>query len=163
MRARRVAAEEIEPLHAIVAACGLDLSQRFGFSHWVPPWPLDRMRQEARERSVFAIEEAGVAIGTFTVGPTSLGDYRETMWRGPEPALYLNRLAVRPELQGRGVGRFGMACVEDEARRGGFRSIRFDAIAQHTLLLEFYRALGYAERGPAINHRLDVICFERAL
>src|SRR5947209_3470721 len=69
MRARRVAAEEIEPLHAIVAACGLDLERRFGFSHWVPPWPLDRMREEARERSVFAIEEAGVAIGTFTVGP----------------------------------------------------------------------------------------------
>jgi GNAT superfamily N-acetyltransferase len=136
------------------------MHRRFGFSHWVPAWPLERMREEARDRSVFAIEEDGVAIGTFTIGPTLLADYPETMWRAPAPALYLNRLAVRPELQGRGIGRFGMLCVEEEASRGGFRAIRFDAIAQHTLLLKFYRDLGYAERGPAVNRGLEVICFE---
>jgi GNAT superfamily N-acetyltransferase len=162
VNARRVGPDEIAPLHEIVAACGRDMHERLGFAHWVAPWPVEKMREDARERSVFAIEDDRAIVGTFTVGPSLLADYAETMWRAPGPALYLNRLAVRPELQGRGIGRFGMVCVEEEARRGGFRAIRFDAIAEHTALLAFYRALGYEERGPAINRGLPVICFEGA-
>lgn len=170
MNARRVGPEEIEPLHAIVEACGRDLERRFALSHWVPPYPLDQMRDDARTRSVFAVEDDGAIVGTFTVGPSSLAGYTTTLWRGPEPALYLNRLAVRPELQSRGVGRFAMNCVEEEARRGGFRSIRFDAIAALPPLRAFYRALGYEERGRAVNTSCagesrgqDVILFEKII
>jgi|SRR5581483_3066818 len=162
MNARRVGPGEIEPLHAIVAACGLDMQRRLGLSHWVPPHPLDRMRDDARERSVFALEQDGAIVGTFTVGASAQASYPPGMWRGAEPALYLNRLAILPSLQGRGLGKLGMAAVEAEARRGGFRSLRFDAIAGNEPLLAFYRRLGYEERGETRIGCGAVICFERA-
>ncbi len=161
MRAWRVGPDEVDALHAILAECGRDLSTRLGLSHWNPPHPLESMRAEAITREVYAVEDAGALIATFTIGTTPLPAYPATLFTpNTDPALYLNRLAVRPALQNRGVGRWCLHQIETRALALGCRAIRFDALA---FLIPFYRAQGYDERGPFQIGPHPVVCFERLL
>ncbi len=160
----RLAPDEAERAHAIVAACGRDMLERLGFDHWWPPRSLEHMRTDARDRELWLLLDGdGAAIATFTVGGTQLPSYPPLWDPSVERALYLNRLAVLPSAQRRGIGRFCMERVEARARERGDGAVRFDALAKHEKLLGFYRALGYRERGHADNCGLDVVCFEKIL
>jgi GNAT superfamily N-acetyltransferase len=155
----------IDALHAILAVCGRELHLRFGLAHWDPPYPLEQLREEAGTRALYAVrDENDLPVATFTLGPTPIPAYPASLWTpGSEPALYLNRLAVLPSLQGRGLGRLCMQEIESLARAGGYRALRFDALFEHPTLGAFYRSLGYAERGPFQIGPWPVVCFERVL
>jgi GNAT superfamily N-acetyltransferase len=163
LSSRRAAPAHVEPLHAILAACGRDLHTRFGLSHWDPPYPLDRLRVDAALREVHAVYEDERLVGTFTVGLEPIPEYPSAYWTPVEPALYLNRLAIHPSLQGRGLGRACLGLVEAIACERGAQAVRFDAVAAHTALLAFYRSLGYRPAGPFLLGTLEVECFEKVL
>jgi GNAT superfamily N-acetyltransferase len=164
LKYRRAAPGDVDPLHAIVAACGLHLHRTLGLSHWNPPYALDRMRKDAVEREVWIVWEDGLAAGTFTIGHTPIAAYRPEIWSAPDaPALYLNRLAIPPRLQGRGLGRACMAEIERLAQTRHAEFVRLDAVTAHAALCDFYRKLGYVERGPFDNLGIAVTCFEKSL
>jgi len=158
---RRAAPAQVEPLHAILVACGRDLATRFGQHHWDPAYAIDKLRVDAATREVHGVFDDGRLIGTFTVGPEPLPDYPRSYWSPVEPALYLNRLAIHPSLQGHGLGRAAMALVEDLARAQGARAVRLDAVAAHAPLCAFYRALGYRACGPFAIGAIPVECYEK--
>jgi GNAT superfamily N-acetyltransferase len=160
---RRSGPDEVAPLHEILRACGADLAARLRLRHWDPPLPLEELREHARTREVYAVLDDDRPIGTFTVGLTPLPDYPGHIFSAVAPALYLNRLAVHPSAQHRGLGRVCMAEVELLARARGARAVRFDAVAAHAGLRAFYRQLGYLERGPFLLGSLTVECFEKLL
>ena len=169
---RKADPQEIEPLHEILTKCGLDMQARFGLGHWVPPYPLELMRKSAEERDVYAVYDDHKLIATFTTGTSPLPYYRTIpgVWEcwepSGEPALYCSRLAVLPELQGRGVGTWCMQTIERLAQAEGCRAVRFDAYDKHLQLLEFYDRLGYHRRGTfTFNTKLygdtGMVCFEK--
>ena len=86
----------------------------------------------------------------------------------PHGALYLSKLAILPDRQGRGLGTWCVAQVEALAAAQGCTVIRFDAIAAHSALLRFYERLGYVER-PAPRSLISrvasssVVVFEKAV
>jgi GNAT superfamily N-acetyltransferase len=163
---RRLGADEREALHAcheILAACGRDLSARFGLGHWDPPHPLEKFRDDARAREVHAVTVGERLVGTFTIGLSPIPAYPASYWSPVEPALYLNRLAVLPAEQRRGLGRACMALVEALAHARGARAVRLDAIAGHAPLLAFYMDLGYRDAGPFHIGCCAVTCFEKVL
>jgi GNAT superfamily N-acetyltransferase len=164
MRTRRLPPTEVPRAHAILSACGRDLRARLGLGHWDPPYPLDDMRADAAAREVYLVEDGRRAVATYTVGTKPIPDYPAALWTpDTEPALYLNRLAVKPKLQHRGLGRWCMTQIEERARTLGCRAVRFDGIAAHPSLRAFYVALGYAERGPFQIGPHPVVCFEKLL
>lgn len=67
---------------------------------------------------------------------------------GPEPGVaFLNRLAVLPEVQGRGTGRALVAHVKALARSRGKRKISIGIIKAHTRLRDWYAGLGFVAAG----------------
>jgi GNAT superfamily N-acetyltransferase len=160
---RRAHPDEIEPLYAIVCACGRDMTARLGLRHWDPPLPLADFLEHARTREVWAILDGERLIGTFTVGLAPIPDYPPHYFASVAPALYLNRLAIDPARQRQGLGRACMTEIESIARARGARAVRFDAVAAHADLRAFYRALGYRECGPFHIGPVPVECFEKVL
>lgn len=69
-----------------------------------------------------------------------------------EGDFYVRRLAVAPELQGRGIGRTMMAWAEDEARRRGCDAVSVGVRVALPRNLTFYRRLGYE---VTAEHRHD--------
>ena len=138
--------EELDVLYAILVECGEDMLQRYGLSHWRPPYPITVMQKNAASMDVFGVHQGNEAVGTFTTG--CAGWRHDSMvWKDANhKALYLYKLAIRPIYQGRGWGKWCVSQVERLAKESGCQAVRFDAIARHTGLCAFYRKLGYHER-----------------
>jgi ribosomal protein S18 acetylase RimI-like enzyme len=83
------------------------------------------------------------------VDGTIVGCCRLTRSRGPAASFGL--FAVRPELQGRGLGRSILAEAERVARdEWGADELRMQVIRQREDLLAWYRRLGYVETGSTV-------------
>lgn len=176
--------------HDLIAACGKDLSTRFGLTHWDPPYPFSVLVEHAQLYEVYAVFAApcasaasagGVAaqpaiaaaagpVATFTVSNINWTSYfHDGLWpAGPSNPFYLGKLAVSPDLQKSGVGRFSMSEVERIGVERGCDCVRFDAVKVHPFLGRFYEACGYRETGLVTIKSvrgldLELICYQKAL
>ena len=147
----KVGPDQVDELQEIVRLCGEDMSARWGRTHWLPPPPVEIMRRHAVEKDVYAVRQGGEAVATFTFGLSGWPDDSRPYWADPDArAAYVARLAVRPDAQGRGLGRWCMGEAERLAREQGCASVRLDAIADFPGPLALYRTLGYEERGTIV-------------
>lgn len=103
----------------------------------------DSLRTYLRERAmtmfVMLAGDEIVACGAVSLDPD-------------EPNVgVLNRIAVRPELQGRGYGKAMVAFLEEELARRGAGTIRLGHVTANTFLHEFYHRMGYHTIGTRIS------------
>ena len=147
----KVAPDQVDELQEIVRLCGEDMTARWGLTHWMPPPPVEIMRRHAAEKDVYAVRQGGETVATFTFGLSGWPEASRPYWADPDArAAYVARLAVRPDAQGHGLGRWCMDQVERLARERGCASIRLDAVAGFDGPLALYRSLDYEERGVIV-------------
>lgn len=108
---RVVSANDVLPLHQILIACGLDMEERFGLSHWMPPiYPLESMPKDAVKLEVYALTNGEDKVGTFMLEttssvPLSYIKYGNIHWQAKDAlTVYVHKLAVLPAWQGQGLG-----------------------------------------------------------
>ncbi|MBM3290440.1 MAG: GNAT family N-acetyltransferase [Candidatus Hydrogenedentes bacterium] len=161
--------DRIDDLYALIEVCGEDMWRRLGLDHWKPPTPKDVFREYARTKEVFAVRDGEGLVATFTIGFDPPEPYPPSSWvDAAHRAVYLNKLAVHPRAQGRGLGRRCMETVERLARERGCDTVRFDALTRNAPLLAFYDRLGYARRGAMyvydeIARGWDIVLYEKVL
>ncbi|MER6943553.1 GNAT family N-acetyltransferase [Nonomuraea sp. NPDC000554] len=61
--------------------------------------------------------------------------------------LLVDNVAVRPEQQGKGIGRMLLAFAEEEARRLGLPALRLYTNVKMTTNIALYESLGYVQTG----------------
>ena len=164
---RRATPDEAPLVHALLTRCGQHLAETRGLTNWLPPYPLERVREEctpgASPRSVWTVWDGGRLVATFTLAhePPVVHDVT-VAWSDPAaPALYVNRLAVEPARQGHGIGEWCTAEIERRAVAEGCRVVRLDALASNASLVAFYHRRGYVERGRRTGSGREFICFEK--
>lgn len=164
----------IEPAHEILRLCGLDMQERLGLNHWVPAYPLEKLRRDAEVRQVYAVLHAKQVIATFTLGTALPASYAKIpailqLWDTPQPrALYVNHLALLPVFQGCGLGRQCMQTIERMAAEQGCDAIRLDAYSRHAGLQIFYSKQGYRSVGHFFfwsdrRGEAETTCYEKLL
>ena len=77
--------------------------------------------------------------------------------------LHLENVAVRPEAQGRGLGRTLIAFAEAQARGQGLKAIELYTNTKMTENLALYPALGYHETGRRHEQCFDRVFFRKSL
>ena len=78
-------------------------------------------------------------------------------------SLLLENVAVRPERQGRGIGRMLIAFAEREAARRGFDEVTLYTNAKMTENLSFYPALGYTAVAWRSEYGFDRVFFRKVI
>ena len=124
------------------------------------------MRAQATSRQIYLVtdDDSDAPVATYTVTTEPPHAYPPDVFAPGVPALYLNRLAVLPERWRGGLGRACMDDVESRARAAGCRVVRFDVFRDNPSVHDFYRRLGYVERGPfVVEEVIPVICYEKEL
>lgn len=83
-----------------------------------------------------------------------------------DTGAHLALLGVRPERQGRGLGRHVLAWLERPARVAGIRRVRVEARADNPGAIRFYERLGYREQARLRGYYsgvLDAVRLEKPL
>lgn len=174
LRYQQLSPNNVEFAHEILRLCGLDMQERLGLNHWVPPYSLEKLRQDAENRQVYGVLHANQIIATFTLGTALPRSYQKLpailqMWNTAQPrALYINHLAILPSFQGHGLGRRCVQTIEGMASEQGCDVLRLDAYSKHAGLQIFYPRLGFRNVGrfPVWSERLgeaETTCYEKLL
>lgn len=146
----QISQEQFEEVHEIIVTCGKHMKEQYGFTHWFPPDPIEEMYKHAQEKEVYAVKqkEQKQMIGTFTLDIHSKHGQYDTLWHHPEhKALYVSKLAILPDYQGKGIGPWCMKEIERIATNTYCSAVRLDALLENTQLLKFYHCkLGYEIR-----------------
>jgi GNAT superfamily N-acetyltransferase len=160
---------DLDDVYELLAAAGLKLSAQ-GFNNWVPAYPRSRIHADIAEGALFVVrvieatDSTGRLIATYALRSAPVRPYDPAPWPVPDaPARYLNRLAVDPSQQGRGIGRWCLAHIAEVSAREGASAIRCDVIAANAPLRRFYESAGYVARGSRQHSGWEFACYEKEL
>lgn len=163
LRALVATPADVDAVHALLAAAGERLGKR-GFPNWLPPYPRARVAENIDDGIVRVVQGTGELLATYTLRPLATHPYRGIDWHDPDAiARYLNRLAVDPRHQGRGIGRWCLEQVAEECTRDGATAVRCDVLQANVPLRRFYERHGYEARGERFHSGWYFAVYERVL
>ena len=101
---------------------------------------------ERKELYVLVIENK--VLGCITISTFMDEEYIPIFWLTPnKDNIYIHRLAVHPNLQGKGYAKQLMEFAESYARQNKYLSIRLDTFSQNKRNQKFYELRGYKKLG----------------
>lgn len=149
---RKATVEDIDKLIEITKACAAHMIEK-NIYQWNEFYPNKKAFLKDLERDkLFVIIIDDVINGCITISTFMEEEYIPIHWLTQNSnTLYIHRLAVNPEQQGKGYAQRLMDYAENYAKENNFASIRLDTFSQNQRNLTFYELRGYK--------RLGDICF----
>ena len=139
---------EIPDILIITRACAVEMVSR-GIHQWNAHYPGEAVfRADVERGELFLLEEGRVILGCIVISALQDPEYKAVTWLTREGTnLYIHRLAIHPNYQGKGYARRLMDFAEDRARQLGAISIRLDTFSRNKRNQRFYESRGYRKLG----------------
>ncbi|MEM8998702.1 MAG: GNAT family N-acetyltransferase [Bacteroidota bacterium] len=139
---------EIGDILKITRACAEHMAKK-GIHQWNEHYPSrkafknDIARKELYVKVIGEKIKGGIVISTFMDV-----EYAAVKWLTPnQKNIYVHRLFIHPEQQGKGHAQELMGLAENHARTNGFDSVRLDTFSQNKRNQRFYQTRGYQRLG----------------
>lgn len=135
---------EIPDILSMTNACRLHMESKNIFQ-WTTEYPSEeKFLTDIKRKELYVLKKEDEIIGCIVISSLMDEEYRHVAWLSPNSKnLYVHRLAVHPEHQGKGYALQLMDFAEDFARQNNFISIRLDTFSQNKRNQRFYEARGY--------------------
>lgn len=145
---RRAKITEIPDILSLTKAC-TEHMVRNGIFQWNAHYPSkEAFENDIQCAELYVLEVNGQIIGTIVVSLYMDEEYRQIDWQTPdEQNVYIHRLSVHPDFQGKGFAQQMMGFAENYAREKGCPSVRLDTFSQNQRNQKFYEARGYQKLG----------------
>lgn len=145
---RKAQQEDIGEIMELIAKC-VQAMQAGGSDQWDEDYPnREIIGQDIEGGTLYAYIENESVAGIIVLDEQPHELYGEIKWSQEQGRhLIMHRLAVHPEVQGKGIARKLIAFSEEYARSQGYSSIRMDTYSKNTRVLALYPSLGYERRG----------------
>src|SRR6476646_2261182 len=147
MTFREATEADAAAISALHNAAADDLTARFGHGHWSYQGTEGGVLYDLRISRVFVETDASGIIGTFKLSTRKPWAIEVAYFTSVSKPLYLQSMAVRPELQRSGNGRRLLAEAIEVAKAWPADAIRLDAYVAEAGAGGFYAKCGYEERG----------------
>lgn len=139
------------------------LTRQHGSGHWSgAPTEKGVLRNILTSRVLVARNGGGI-VGTLRLATKKPWAIDTAYFASVKRPLYLLDMAVEPELQGQGIGRWLLDEAERVAREWPGDSIRLDAYDAASGAGPFYAKCGYREVGRVVYRSVPLIYYERLL
>ena len=151
---RTANSSDIESILQITKACALHLIDN-GIFQWNEHYP-DKVSfvSDVEKKELFVYCNYEKVIACISLCNKMDDVYKPVNWiTNNENNLYIHRLAVHPEFQKKGLGKYLMDFAENYAKDNGYISVRLDTFSENKRNLKFYESRGY--------QRLDGIYFPK--
>lgn len=103
---------------------------------------------DANRNELYVLEHANKILGCITVSTFMDEEYIPISWlTSNENNIYIHRLAIHPNQQGKGYAQKLMQFAEHYALKNKFQSVRLDTFSQNKRNQKFYELRGYKKLG----------------
>jgi GNAT superfamily N-acetyltransferase len=144
-------------------AAARELTAQYGRGHWSTETTERGARSELRNAQVWIARYRGECVATFRLATKKPWAIDASYFTACKRPLYLTGMAVRPDLQRRGLGR---QCVDEAVRiaRGWpADAIRLDAYDADAGAGSFYHKCGFTETGRVTYRSVPLVYHELVL
>ena len=164
---RRAKISEIPDILTITQACAKKMQEN-GIFQWNEHYPSKEAFQKDIDRGeLFVMEEKNTVQGTIVISTVMDEEYKPIQWLTPNGnSVYIHRLSVHPNLQGKGLAQQMMDIAENHASEHRFVSVRLDTFSQNKRNQRFYEQRGYQKLGDIYFPKQSVHpfhCYELVL
>lgn len=145
---RKGTAADIDTILKITKACAAYMIKKniFQWNEFYPnkaPFLNDASRGE-----LYVLEVKNKIIGCVTISTFMDEEYIPIYWLTPNKNnIYIHRLAIHPNQQGKGYAQQLMGFAENYARNNKYQSIRLDTFSQNKRNKKFYELRGFKKLG----------------
>jgi ribosomal protein S18 acetylase RimI-like enzyme len=139
---------DIEAIIEITKACAKTMIAN-GIYQWNEHYPTHAaFKKDINRDELYVLEFDGRVKGTIVISSLMDEEYIPIKWLTKnENNIYIHRLAVHPELQGKGYAQKLMDFAEQFAIDNNYTSIRLDTFSQNKRNQKFYELRGYKKLG----------------
>jgi|SRR6185369_6818048 GNAT superfamily N-acetyltransferase len=140
-----------------------DLTARFGRGHWSGEASERGVLAGMRDSKVWIARKGKDIVATFRMSTTKPWAIDRAYFAKSSHPLYLTDMAVRPDLQGVGIGRRCLDRAVEYATTWPADSIRLDAYDAEAGAGEFYAKCGFREVGRVTYRGVPLTYYERLI
>jgi len=166
MRVRPATLEDVPSVMALVRKV-VPLMRASGNLQWDDQYPNPEVfTRDVREGQLWVAELGGALAGFAAITTDQEPEYAEVGWDPAETSVVVHRLAVDPDLRGRGLALALMEKAEAVARERGIGVLRVDTNTRNEATRRLFPKLGYAcagEIGLGFRPGLRFACYEKRL
>ncbi|MGD1947340.1 MAG: GNAT family N-acetyltransferase [Croceivirga sp.] len=136
---RRAKISEIGDILKITKACAQFMAQN-GIHQWNEHYPSRSAFEKDMERNeLYVKEKNGNIIGGIVISDLMDEEYLPIKWLTQNDRnIYIHRVFIHPDEQGKGHAQTMMGYAEDYARKNEFISVRLDTFSQNKRNQRFY-------------------------
>ncbi|SHI65257.1 N-acetylglutamate synthase, GNAT family [Arenibacter nanhaiticus] len=144
---RRAKKHEITDILGITNSCAEDMIKK-GIFQWNKNYPSrEAFERDLDRNELYVLEKNEIIIGCIVISDFMDKEYIPIHWDTPNTKnMYIHRLAVHPDHQGKGYASLLMDFAEDLAKTHNFLSIRLDTLSKNKRNISFYTARGYQQK-----------------
>ena len=140
--------EDIKSIMNLTKACAKAMIAK-GIYQWNAHYPnSSAFKKDVERNELYVLETDSDISGTIVISTVMDEEYRPIEWLTKnDNNLYIHRLAIHPNLQGKGYAQQLMDFAENYAIENNYSSIRLDTFSQNKRNQKFYELRGYKRLG----------------
>jgi GNAT superfamily N-acetyltransferase len=140
-----------------------DLTAKFGRGHWSGEASERGVLAGMRQSKVWVAHRGKDVVATFRMSTTKPWAIDKAYFAKSSRPLYLTDMAVRPDLQGQGIGRRCLSRAAECAAAWPADAIRLDAYDAEAGAGGFYAKCGFREVGRVNYRGVPLTYYERLI
>ncbi|MBC2843976.1 GNAT family N-acetyltransferase [Winogradskyella flava] len=139
---------DIETIMPMTKACAKAMIAK-GIYQWNEHYPnKSAFKKDIERGELYVLEIRDNVKGTIVISTLMDEEYRSIKWLTDNGHnIYIHRLAIHPDLQGKGYAQQFMDFAEQYAIENNYSSIRLDTFSQNKRNQKFYELRGYKRLG----------------
>ena len=141
---KKASKQDLDQLLTVVKSCGKSLIDQ-GVFQWNENYPSKEiLLNDVELKQIWKLEVESIIVGLIVITEFEDPEYQQVKWLTKnEYHLYIHRLAVHPNFQGKGYAQNLMDFAEKYAMENGYKSIRLDTFSQNIRNQKFYEQRNY--------------------
>ena len=145
---------------ALRVATALDLTRRFGRGHWSGEASARGVLAGLPDSTIWIARRGSSIVATFRLSTIKPWAIDGSCFRQSARPLYLTDMAVRPDLQGKGIGRRCLAAAVACAVAWPSDAIRLDAYDDEAGAGAFYEKCGFRDVAHVAYRGVPLVYYE---
>ncbi|WP_299333126.1 GNAT family N-acetyltransferase [uncultured Psychroserpens sp.] len=145
---RRATLKDIDHIMEMTKACAIYMIGQ-GIFQWNEHYPnRTAFEQDVARDELYVLIIDRAVCGCVVISTHMDDEYIPIEWLTPNNNnIYIHRLAIHPDYQGKGYAQQLMSFAENYAKQNNFSSVRLDTFSQNKRNQKFYELRGYQKLG----------------